>query len=58
MNIVFHRPKCIITIGIGHDNGFWEVPDARFIRYKPAGFISTMPIPIPEGAGAAGCSCA
>ncbi len=50
MNIVFQRPKWTISIGIGHDKGFCEVPDARFIRYSPAGFISTMPIPA--------CSCA
>ena len=36
-------------IGIGHEAGFCEVPEARFIRYMDAGFMSTIFIPgIPE----------
>jgi hypothetical protein len=43
MNIVFQLPKCIASIGIGHDAGFPEVPEAKFIRKMLAGFISTIP---------------
>src|ERR1700733_11716418 len=45
MNIVFHDPKWVITIGMGKAAAFTEVPDARFMRYVLAGFISTMFIP-------------
>lgn len=44
---------------MGHPGGFWDVPEARFIRYMLAGFISTMPIPAPsDGGSPAGLSCA
>jgi hypothetical protein len=43
MKVVFHFPKCIITIGIGEEVGFVAVPEARFIRDMPAGLISTIP---------------
>jgi len=40
MNIVLQLPACNIVIGIGQASGLADVPDARFIRYIPAGFIS------------------
>ena len=55
MNMVFQEPKCVITIGIGHDAGFDEVPEARFMRNMLAGFISTM-FMLPIAAG--GCEVA
>ena len=42
INIVFQAPKCVITMGMGHDAGLAEVPEARFIRNIEAGFMSTM----------------
>jgi hypothetical protein len=45
MNIVFRFPTWVMIIGIGHPGGFWEVPEAKFIKYMLAGFISTMLIP-------------
>ena len=44
MNIVFQPPRRIITMGMGHDAGFWEVPDARFIS-EHGGQIHLMFIP-------------
>jgi hypothetical protein len=43
MNIEFQFPKCIISIGMGHDTGFSDVPEDRFMRDIPAGFMSTIP---------------
>jgi hypothetical protein len=45
IDIVFQEPKALITIGIGQDAGLAEVPDARFMRYMLAGFISTIFMP-------------
>ena len=39
MNMVFQLPKCVMTIGMGHASGLAEVPDARFMRNMPAGFM-------------------
>jgi hypothetical protein len=51
MNMVFQEPKWVITIGIGPEAGFDEVPEARSMRYMLAGFISTIFIPPIEGGG-------
>jgi L-alanine-DL-glutamate epimerase-like enolase superfamily enzyme len=42
MNIAFQFPNCVISMGIGHEAGFSEVPDARFIRYMADAFMSGM----------------
>ncbi len=48
MNIVFQCPKCSMSIGIGHDAGFAEVPEARFIRNRLLAFMSTIPGPMED----------
>src|SRR4051812_30424706 len=45
MNIVFHDPKCFMSIGIGHDAGLADVPDDRFMRNMPAGFMLDIFMP-------------
>ena len=45
MNMVFQFPKWVMIMGMGHASGFCEVPDERFMRYIPAGFMSPMLIP-------------
>ena len=46
MNMKFQLCRCSIAMGIGHESGFWLVPEARFIVYMPAGFMSAMPLPL------------
>lgn len=43
--MVFHEPKGTITIGIGHEAGFTEVPEDKFMRSMPAGVILGMFMP-------------
>ena|SRR5579862_5788244 len=57
MNIAFQFPKCVIIIGMFHDAGFCDVPEARSMRNMLAGFMSTMFIPDIE-CPACGSSCA
>src|SRR5437764_5246112 len=45
MNIVFQPPNRFIGIGICHPAGFIEVPEATFMRYMPAAFISPICMP-------------
>src|SRR5580704_7033941 len=33
-------PRLVRIIGMGHDSGLTDVPDARFIRYMLASFIA------------------
>jgi len=42
MNIAFHDPKWVINIGMGQEAGLAAVPDDKFMRNMPAGFISTI----------------
>ena len=54
MNMALQEPIRVITIGMDHADGFTAVPEARFIRYMPAGFMSIMFMFMP----AWGSSCA
>jgi len=45
MNMVFHDPKCVMSMGIGHDWGLTDVPEAMLAKYMLAPFMSTMFMP-------------
>ncbi len=45
MNIARHDPNVFMIIGMGQAAGFIAVPDDRFIRNMPAGFMSIMFMP-------------
>jgi hypothetical protein len=40
MNIVFHDPRWVMSMGIGQESGFRDVPEETFMRSMPAGFMS------------------
>src|ERR1039457_7343052 len=42
INMAFQLPTCVISMGIGYDAGFADVPEARPIRNMPGAFISAM----------------
>src|ERR1700691_3349214 len=43
IKVAFQLPNCVISMGIGHDAGFADVPEAKPIRNMPGAFISAMP---------------
>jgi RNA polymerase sigma-70 factor (ECF subfamily) len=51
MNMVFQLPRGFMIMGMGHDAGFAEVPDARPARNILEGFMSTMFMSICAAAG-------
>jgi hypothetical protein len=42
MNMVFHEPRWVMSMGMFQDAGFADVPEARFISDIAAGFMSAM----------------
>src|ERR1017187_2456062 len=42
INMAFQLPTCVISMGIGYDAGFADVPEARPTRNMPPARISAM----------------
>jgi hypothetical protein len=42
MSIAFRFPKWVMIIGMGHNAGYTDVPEASFMRNMPDGFMTAM----------------